>query len=253
MQDCLNKRIARIISNVNISTKKYHSTSSMTSVLSSRSLYETHKRNMDDQWKLPNGLFELSKQIQIFKHNFKVAMHGRSHWYQILKINTAKGVKGILTDFMLIEEDNLKGACIKCTPEEKFAVLNMFVALWKSFARHVKTTMQTIADKHECNGPALLYHLLWHYTSIAESVIRTSQDLLNTLPDKLDKLSFEIAKFCDYATKTLKMLTDAGDTDKQAPLKLYKAFVTSHNNSFNSETQVYKATIAAKSKALEFS
>eukprot|EP00957_Ditylum_brightwellii_P164156 12498802-Ditylum_brightwellii.AAC.1 len=123
---------------------------------------------------------------------------------------------------MLIEENYLKGACIKLTPNKKVAALNMFVALQKSFVRHVKTTMQTIADKNKCDGPALLYHLLRHYTSTAESVIRASQDLLNTLPDKLDKLSFDIAKFCNYATKTLKTLTDTGGTDKQAPLKLYK-------------------------------
>eukprot|EP00957_Ditylum_brightwellii_P162772 12395286-Ditylum_brightwellii.AAC.1 len=74
--------------------------------------------------------------------------------------------------------------------------------------------MQTVTDKHECNSPALLYHLPQHYTGKSESVIRTSQDLLNTLPDKLDKLGFDILKFCNYTTKTLKMLTDAGGTDK---------------------------------------
>eukprot|EP00957_Ditylum_brightwellii_P143304 10917901-Ditylum_brightwellii.AAC.1 len=71
----------------------------MASVSSSRSLCEAHKRNMDDQEKLPGGLFESYKQIQIFKHNFKVTMHRRSHWHQILKINTAKGVKDVLTNF----------------------------------------------------------------------------------------------------------------------------------------------------------
>eukprot|EP00957_Ditylum_brightwellii_P044147 3349615-Ditylum_brightwellii.AAC.1 len=63
----------------------------MASISSSRSLYETHKRNMGNQEKLPSGLFESTKQTQIFKHNFKVTMHGRSHWCQILKINTVKG------------------------------------------------------------------------------------------------------------------------------------------------------------------
>eukprot|EP00957_Ditylum_brightwellii_P197853 15072343-Ditylum_brightwellii.AAC.1 len=82
MQDLpADKRIARIIFSINISTKKYHSTSSMASVSSSRSLYKTHKRNMDDQEKLPSGLFGSAKQIQIFKHNFKVAMPRRSHWH----------------------------------------------------------------------------------------------------------------------------------------------------------------------------
>eukprot|EP00957_Ditylum_brightwellii_P084306 6410338-Ditylum_brightwellii.AAC.1 len=124
MQDCDDKRIAGIISGVNISTKKYHSTASMASTSSSRSSYETYKRNMDNQEKLPGGLFESAKQIQIFKHNFNVTMHRRSHWCQILKINTAKGVKDVLTDFMLIEEDDLKGACIKRTPDKNVAALN---------------------------------------------------------------------------------------------------------------------------------
>eukprot|EP00957_Ditylum_brightwellii_P064885 4922388-Ditylum_brightwellii.AAC.1 len=63
MQDCLDKQISRIISGVNIVTKKYHSTSSMASVSSSRSLYKTYKRNMDNQEKIPSGLFESTKQI----------------------------------------------------------------------------------------------------------------------------------------------------------------------------------------------
>eukprot|EP00957_Ditylum_brightwellii_P192901 14687545-Ditylum_brightwellii.AAC.1 len=72
----------------------------MASVSSSKSSYKSYKRNMDNQDKLSSGLFESAKQIQIFKHNFKVAMHGRSNWCQILKINTSKGVKDILTNFM---------------------------------------------------------------------------------------------------------------------------------------------------------
>eukprot|EP00957_Ditylum_brightwellii_P029488 2228875-Ditylum_brightwellii.AAC.2 len=82
--------------------------------------------------------------------------------------------------------------------------------------------MQTVADKHELDIPALLYHLLQHYTSIVESVIRTSQDLLDALPNKLNKRGFNITKICDYATETLKTLTDADSTDRQASLKLYK-------------------------------
>eukprot|EP00957_Ditylum_brightwellii_P083775 6367653-Ditylum_brightwellii.AAC.1 len=121
----------------------------MASVSSSKSLYEIHKRNMDNQDRFSSGFFELVKRIQIFKHNFKIAMHGRSNWCQILKVNTSKGFKDVFTNFMLIEEDNLKGACIKCTPEEKVSTLNMFVALWKSSAQHVKTTMQTVADEHK--------------------------------------------------------------------------------------------------------
>eukprot|EP00957_Ditylum_brightwellii_P126722 9658667-Ditylum_brightwellii.AAC.1 len=70
MQDHFDKRIARIISNVNISTKKYHSTASLASASSSKFLYEAYKRIMDDQEKLHGGLFESAKQIQIFMHNF---------------------------------------------------------------------------------------------------------------------------------------------------------------------------------------
>eukprot|EP00957_Ditylum_brightwellii_P096826 7373846-Ditylum_brightwellii.AAC.1 len=65
----------------------------MVSVFSSKSSYETYKRNMGNQEKLPCGLFKSAKQIQIFKHDFKVAMHRTSNWHQILKINTSKGVK----------------------------------------------------------------------------------------------------------------------------------------------------------------
>eukprot|EP00957_Ditylum_brightwellii_P093868 7147923-Ditylum_brightwellii.AAC.2 len=97
------------------------------------------------------------------------------------------------------------------------------------------------------------WYLLWHYNGTGESVIRTSQELLNTLPNKLDEFGFNITKFCNYVTKTIKTLLDTGNTDKQAPLKLYEALIMSHNNSFNSEIQAYKAIIAAKSKALEFS
>eukprot|EP00957_Ditylum_brightwellii_P002448 187977-Ditylum_brightwellii.AAC.1 len=112
---------------------------------------------MDGQGKIPGGIFESAKQIQIFKHDFKVTLHGRSNWCQILKINAAKGVRDILTNFMLIEETDLKGDCTQCTPDEKVAALNMLVALWKSFTPHVKTMMQAFAENHECNGPALLY------------------------------------------------------------------------------------------------
>eukprot|EP00957_Ditylum_brightwellii_P028122 2123149-Ditylum_brightwellii.AAC.1 len=129
IQECFGKRITRIISSININTKKYHPTASLASASSSKTLYETYKRNIDNQDKLPCGLFESAKQIQIFKHNFKVAMHGRSNLCQILKVNTTKGIRDILTSFILIEEDNLKGACIKCTPNKKGVALNMFIAL----------------------------------------------------------------------------------------------------------------------------
>eukprot|EP00957_Ditylum_brightwellii_P196265 14953488-Ditylum_brightwellii.AAC.1 len=68
-----------------------------------------YKRNMDNQEKLSGSLFKSSKKLQIFKHDFNIAMHGRAHWRQILLIMTAKGVKDILTNLMLINEADLKG------------------------------------------------------------------------------------------------------------------------------------------------
>eukprot|EP00957_Ditylum_brightwellii_P082444 6268307-Ditylum_brightwellii.AAC.1 len=100
-------------------------------------------------------------------------MHGQDHWKQILQINTTEGVKDILTNFMLIDEDDLKGAKLKHSPKEATAAKNMYIALWKSFVCSIKLVMQTYADNNEIDGPALLCHLLWQYTGTAESVIRT--------------------------------------------------------------------------------
>eukprot|EP00957_Ditylum_brightwellii_P104408 7951890-Ditylum_brightwellii.AAC.1 len=80
MQRCLyaqvqvkfNLCIAKIISIVGVNTKKAAKHSSSSSI----SLFELHKRNKDDQEKLPCGPFESSKQLQVFKHDFKVAIHG---------------------------------------------------------------------------------------------------------------------------------------------------------------------------------
>eukprot|EP00957_Ditylum_brightwellii_P173562 13214712-Ditylum_brightwellii.AAC.1 len=68
--------IAKIISAVNLNNKKLSAHSVFfTSVTS----FEMYKRNMDDQEKLPHGLFESSKQLQFFKHDLNIAMHRRSH------------------------------------------------------------------------------------------------------------------------------------------------------------------------------
>eukprot|EP00957_Ditylum_brightwellii_P156836 11937183-Ditylum_brightwellii.AAC.1 len=62
-----NLHITKIISTVNLNTKKdvKHSPSS------SISLFELHKHNQDNQEKLPGSPFESSKQLQVFKHDFK--------------------------------------------------------------------------------------------------------------------------------------------------------------------------------------
>eukprot|EP00957_Ditylum_brightwellii_P139874 10658790-Ditylum_brightwellii.AAC.1 len=62
---------------------------------------------------------------------------------------TKSGVKFILTNFMLSDEANLKEAQRKCSQEESTAVKNMYIAIWKSFVRPIKTAMQTIADDND--------------------------------------------------------------------------------------------------------
>eukprot|EP00957_Ditylum_brightwellii_P042109 3189467-Ditylum_brightwellii.AAC.1 len=78
--------------------------------------FELYKRNNQEQ--LPGGLFESSKQLQVIMHDFTVVMHGRANWRQILQINTAKGIKDILTNFILIDEQDFKGARLKHSLEE---------------------------------------------------------------------------------------------------------------------------------------
>eukprot|EP00957_Ditylum_brightwellii_P137804 10505401-Ditylum_brightwellii.AAC.1 len=66
-------------------------------------------------------------------------------------------------------------------------------------------------------------------------------------------LKFNVNKFCDYTTETLKTLRNAGGDNRQAALKLYKALVTTKNDSFNSKIQAYKAAVAAKDQNLSLS
>eukprot|EP00957_Ditylum_brightwellii_P065805 4991587-Ditylum_brightwellii.AAC.1 len=68
---------------------------------------------------------------------------------------TKSGVKFILTNFMLIDEADLKEVQRKRSQEESTAAKNMYIALWKSSTRPIKTAMQTIADDNDTDGPAL--------------------------------------------------------------------------------------------------
>eukprot|EP00957_Ditylum_brightwellii_P072437 5504932-Ditylum_brightwellii.AAC.1 len=56
--DC---RITKIISTVNVNNKRAGVSSNQSVSSASSNIYETYKRNMDDQEKLPGGLFESSK------------------------------------------------------------------------------------------------------------------------------------------------------------------------------------------------
>eukprot|EP00957_Ditylum_brightwellii_P114010 8693065-Ditylum_brightwellii.AAC.1 len=70
--------------------------------------YEQHKRDLGDQEKLQGSLLESVKQLQIFKHDFKIAARSRASWKSLTTIPMANGMKDLLTDFMQITEDNLK-------------------------------------------------------------------------------------------------------------------------------------------------
>eukprot|EP00957_Ditylum_brightwellii_P089385 6806176-Ditylum_brightwellii.AAC.1 len=148
---------------------------------------------------------------------------------------TKSGVKFILTNFMLIDEADLKEAHTKRSLKESTAAKNMYIVLWKSFVCPIKTAMQTIANENESDSPVLLYHLLHQYTGTAELVIRTYQLSLNNLLEKLLEMKFNVDKFCNYSAETLKTLHDVGGDDIQASFKLYEALVLSKVDAFNSE------------------
>eukprot|EP00957_Ditylum_brightwellii_P139907 10661215-Ditylum_brightwellii.AAC.1 len=245
------RRIADIIIAINVTTKSDLSLQS--TMTGKRNDYKQHKRNLDNQEKLPGGLFESTKQLQIFKHDFKVATHSRASWKSITTIPTPSGNKDLLTNFMQITEGDIKLSKANRNSDQNRAATNMYILLLKSLARPVKTAMQVHANSHNTDVPALLHHLLRQYTGTAESVICDQQLCLNNLSNKLPDLKFGVDKFCNYATETLKTLRNTGGDDKQAALKLYEALVTTKNDSFNSEIRAYKAAVAAKDQNLSFS
>eukprot|EP00957_Ditylum_brightwellii_P087080 6627913-Ditylum_brightwellii.AAC.1 len=69
---------------------------------STKTEYEQHKRDLDEQEKLLGGLFKSAKQLQIFKHDFKTAAYSRASWKSLTAIPTANDTKDLLTDFMQI-------------------------------------------------------------------------------------------------------------------------------------------------------
>eukprot|EP00957_Ditylum_brightwellii_P049591 3761610-Ditylum_brightwellii.AAC.1 len=71
------RQIANIISTINMYYKRILSKSVSNQYVSSYNLY---KRNMDDYKKLSGGLFESSKQLQLFKHDFKIVIYGQAKW-----------------------------------------------------------------------------------------------------------------------------------------------------------------------------
>eukprot|EP00957_Ditylum_brightwellii_P038372 2900749-Ditylum_brightwellii.AAC.1 len=135
-------------------------------------------------------------------------MHGRGNWKSILQINIAdKGVKDILANFMLINQEVLIGDRCTCSPDDTIAKKNMYVAVWKTFSYNTNTVMQIYGNNIKTNGAALLHHLLIIYTGISESVIKICQISLNNLLEKVEELSYGVNKCCDYVTKMLKLST----------------------------------------------
>eukprot|EP00957_Ditylum_brightwellii_P144450 11003394-Ditylum_brightwellii.AAC.1 len=65
-------------------------------------------------------------------------------------------------------------------------------------------------------------------------------------------LRYDTDKFCNYTTKTLKTLSNAGGNGTQVPLKLYEALTSLKVGAFNSKIRAYKTEAFAKDKTLDF-
>eukprot|EP00957_Ditylum_brightwellii_P037184 2815339-Ditylum_brightwellii.AAC.1 len=83
----------------------------------------------------------------------------------------AGACKSILCDFMLISEDDIHLVKALPPPQDNTATMSMYVALWSTFNKKVKTSMQSKAEKHLEDGIALLYYALKKFMGSAESVI----------------------------------------------------------------------------------
>eukprot|EP00957_Ditylum_brightwellii_P116046 8853297-Ditylum_brightwellii.AAC.1 len=80
-------------------------------------------------------------------------MHGQVHWKQILQNNTTESTKDILNDFMLIDENDLKGAKLKCSPNKATAAKictlpcgNPLLAQSRQQCRHTLTTTRLMVQ-----------------------------------------------------------------------------------------------------------
>eukprot|EP00957_Ditylum_brightwellii_P158330 12051956-Ditylum_brightwellii.AAC.1 len=133
MQADFDHHIAKIITAVNINSKKAAFNASQSILSTSSTSFEVYKRHMDDQEKLLGGLFESSKQLQIFKHNLKLQC-----------MDNLTGNKSCTSP---------QGSTKKCSPKDPTTVKNIYIMLWKAFAHPIKTAMQTIADDNETDGP----------------------------------------------------------------------------------------------------
>eukprot|EP00957_Ditylum_brightwellii_P010276 776694-Ditylum_brightwellii.AAC.1 len=129
LQANFDHHIAKIISAVNANKKKMSHSTAHGILTTSDTSFEMYKRHVDDQEKLPGGLFEPSKQLEIFKHNFKISMHGRTNWRRILHMLAESSIKFVLTNFMLIDEADLMEARKKHSLDKTAAAKNMYIAL----------------------------------------------------------------------------------------------------------------------------
>eukprot|EP00957_Ditylum_brightwellii_P171354 13044297-Ditylum_brightwellii.AAC.1 len=72
---------------------------------------------------------------------------------------------------MSISEDDICVAKALRLPRDTTTTVNMYVALWSTFDKKVKTSMQCKAEKHLGDSIALLYYMLKKSTGSAKSVI----------------------------------------------------------------------------------
>eukprot|EP00957_Ditylum_brightwellii_P048777 3700518-Ditylum_brightwellii.AAC.1 len=85
----------------------------------------------------------------------------------------------------------------------------MYVALWSTFDKKVKTSMQSKAEKHSGDGIALLFYTLKKFTGSAESVIRAQLQQLNGLAAKFKSFQYNGSTFCDYVANCIRTLESA--------------------------------------------
>eukprot|EP00957_Ditylum_brightwellii_P115326 8794305-Ditylum_brightwellii.AAC.1 len=83
-------------------------------------------------------------------------------------IPTPSGNRDLLTNFMQITDNDIKLSKANRKSDQNRAATNMYMLLWKSLVRPVKTAMQVHVNSHDTDGPALLYHLLQQYTGTTE-------------------------------------------------------------------------------------
>eukprot|EP00957_Ditylum_brightwellii_P125750 9586006-Ditylum_brightwellii.AAC.1 len=89
------------------------------------------------------------KNLILFCNNFLTATLSCRQWSNLIQITTKSGArKNLLQDFALISEDDIHLTKANHMAQDTSAAINMFIALWSTFDRKVKTSMQNKAEKY---------------------------------------------------------------------------------------------------------